>query len=218
MLAQETCSGTLKHMLRIYIARHGQNEDNAHGILNGHRDLPLTPLGMEQAHTLAEGIKDAGLTFDAIYASPLRRAYDTAAAVATTLGLPEPEVMPSLIERDFGIMTGKPIQDIEKLCAPDIIKTDTITYFLSPDGAETFPTLLERGKQALAEVKKKRREGSVLLVAHGDIGKMLYAAYYELPWKDMLTMFHFGNSDLLVLAPDSSAEDTHIIRIEQHNH
>ena len=32
-------------MLKIYIARHGQNEDNANGILNGHRDLPLTDIG-----------------------------------------------------------------------------------------------------------------------------------------------------------------------------
>lgn len=28
-------------MLKIYITQHGQNEDNANGILNGHRDLPL---------------------------------------------------------------------------------------------------------------------------------------------------------------------------------
>ncbi len=33
-------------MLKIYLARHGQNEDNANGILNGHRDLPLTDIGL----------------------------------------------------------------------------------------------------------------------------------------------------------------------------
>lgn len=48
-------------MLKIYIARHGQNEDNANGILNGHRDLPLTSLGERQAYELADGIKDIGL-------------------------------------------------------------------------------------------------------------------------------------------------------------
>ena len=205
-------------MLKIYIARHGQNEDNANGILNGHRDLPLTEIGRQQARQLAEGIKEAGLKFDAVYSSPLSRAYDTAAAVAETLGLAKPEVLQSRVERDFGVMTGKPAGDVEKLCAPHIVKTDTITYFLSPEGAETFPILLERGKRALAEVQTKHKDGSVLLVTHGDIGKMLYAAYYNLPWMDILTMFHFGNSELLLLAPDSKAEEAHVVRIKQHNH
>lgn len=205
-------------MLKIAIARHGQDEDNANGILNGRRDLPLTEVGRQQAQKLAEGMKCIGFTFDAVYASPLCRAYDTATLVASTLGFPKPEVLQSLIERDFGIMTGKPIRDIEKYCGSDIVKTDTITYFLSPEGAETFPVLLERGRQVLAEVEARHRTGSVLLVTHGDIGKMLYAAYYDLPWMDVLTMFHFGNSELLLLSRDSKAEDTHVLHIEQYNH
>ncbi len=205
-------------MTKIYVARHGQNADNTAGILNGHRDLPLTELGMRQALELAEGIRDHGLTFDAVYSSPLMRAYDTACAITKTLSLPAPRVIEGLIERDFGTMTGKPVDDIEKLCAPAIIKTDTITYFLSPEGAETFPQLIKRAKQVLDEVQKWHLDGSVLLVTHGDFGKMLYAAYYDLPWIDLLTQFHFGNSELLLLAPDSPASEAHMIRIEQHNH
>lgn len=205
-------------MLKIYIARHGQDEDNAEGILNGHRDRPLTGLGLGQAQELADGIKDAGLMFDAIYASPLTRALDTAEVIATALAMRDLEVLPSIIERDFGVMTGKPISDVERLCGPAIVKTRTITYFLSPEGAETFPVLLERAKRALAELRARHRDGSVLLVTHGDIGKMLYAAYYGLSWMDVLTMFHFGNSELLLLANDSCAEDAHVIRVAQHNH
>ncbi|MBP7769257.1 histidine phosphatase family protein, partial [Candidatus Saccharibacteria bacterium] len=41
--------------MSIYIARHGQNKDNAEGILNGHRDRPLTELGRRQAMELALG-------------------------------------------------------------------------------------------------------------------------------------------------------------------
>lgn len=205
-------------MLNIYIARHGQNEDNANGILNGHRDLPLTEIGRAQARELALGIKEKGLTFDAVLSSPLSRAYETGETVTETLGLPKPEIMPDLIERNFGIMTGKPIGDIEMLCAPDIIKTNTITYFLSPEGAETFPDLLVRGERVVTEVQGKYSDGSVLLVCHGDIGKFVYAAYYGLDWMWVLTKFHFGNSELLFLSPDSSADETHVISIEQHNH
>lgn len=205
-------------MLKIYIARHGQNEDNANGILNGHRDLPLTELGRAQARELAQGIKEKGLAFDVILSSPLSRAYETGEIVTNFLGLSKPEIMPSLIERDFGSMTGKAIKDIEKLCAPDIIKTEIITYFLSPEGAETFPDLLARAGSVIAEIKEKYIDGSVLLVCHGDIGKFMYASYYGFDWMWALTKFHFGNSELLLLAPDSGAEDTHVILIKQHNH
>lgn len=205
-------------MLKIYIARHGQNEDNVNGILNGHRDLPLTKLGFSQANELASGILEAELSFDAIYSSPLSRAHWTAEIVAGVLGMPV-TVLPELIERDFGIMTGKLASDIERLCAPDIVKTETITYFLSPEGAETFPMLKEqRGRKVLELIRQMHTDGSVLLVTHGDIGKMIYAAYYDLDWRDVLTLFHFGNSELILLAEDSKPEDAHVLRIAQHNH
>ncbi len=205
-------------MLDIYIARHGQNRDNANGILNGHRDLPLTPLGEGQAHELADGIKERGLTFDAVYTSPLQRAWRTADIVCETLDIEESEVLDSLIERDFGVMTGVPASDIERLCAPDIVKSDTITYFLSPPGAETFPDLLTRARRALDEIRARHESGSVLLSTHGDFGKMLYAAFYGLSWEEMLTKFHFGNCELLLLAEGANPNEPHVVKIEQHNH
>ena len=205
-------------MLKIYLARHGQDQDNAKGILNGRRNEPLTDLGNGQAKTLAGEIKDAGLTFDAVYSSPLGRAYTTAETVTDTLGIAKPIVMEDLIERDFGIMTGKPTKDIPTLCAPDIVQTDTICYFLSPEGAETFPQLIERGKKVIAGIQARHNDGNILLVTHGDIGKMIYAAYYKLDWKPLLTMFHFGNSDLLLLSADSTPESAHVFRFAQHNH
>lgn len=205
-------------MLKIYIARHGQNEDNANGILNGHRDMPLTDLGIKQAHELAGGIKDAGLTFDAVYTSPLSRASKTAEVVCETLGLNKPAVLDSLIERDFGTMSGQLASDIERLCAPDIVKTETITYFLSPPGAETFPDLLARASRALEQIQAEHPDGSILLATHGDFGKMLYASYYGLLWQDMLVMFHFGNCELLLLAEGANPNEPHVVKIEQHNH
>ena len=59
--------------VEIFVARHGQNVDNVNGILNGHRDLPLTDVGIKQAHDLAEGIEAAGLTFDAVYIAILKQ-------------------------------------------------------------------------------------------------------------------------------------------------
>jgi probable phosphoglycerate mutase len=205
-------------MLKIYLARHGQNEDNVEGILNGHRDKPLTQKGIEQAKEIAQRIKDEGIFFDIIYSSPLCRAFDTAKIISDAIGSSEPKKEPLLIERDFGIMTGKNIQDIEKLCSPNIIKGDVITYFLDPENAETFSDLMKRARILLDKIEANYNDGNILLVTHGDIGKMIYAEYYKLDWKQVLTQFHFGNCDLLLMSKDSIAEEAHVFQILQHNH
>ncbi len=205
-------------MLKIYLARHGQNQDNVNGILNGHRDEPLTPLGEQQAHITATYIKEAGLTFDAVYSSPLKRAFRTAEIITSDLGLNLPTVEEDLVERNFGVMTGYPVSKIEEMCAPEIIKTGTITYFLCPKGAETFPELIERGKKVINYIQTNHSDGSILLVTHGDIGKMIYAAYYHLDWKEVLTSFHFGNCEVLLLSEGSPASESHFFKQLQHNH
>lgn len=204
-------------MLTIYLARHGQDQDNANAILNGHRDMPLTDKGLEQAGLVAAELLQSGIHFDKIYASPLQRAFKTAEIIADSVGAEVPEKMPELIERDFGVMTGKPQNQIEELCAPNIIKTDTITYFLSPEGAETFPGLVKRGQKILEIIRSKHKDGNILLVCHGDIGKMIYCAFYNLNWQEILHKFHFGNSEVLALSEHSHSDDVYLYQTVQHN-
>ena len=203
-------------MLKIYLARHGQDQDNANGILNGHRDEPLTEVGISQAKELADKTKEAGIIFDAIYTSPLKRAVDTAHIVAISQGKTE-IVLDSLIERNFGIMTGQPHTKVLEMCAPEVLFEGHFYYFLSPKGAETFPELVIRGKQIIEFVKARHKDRNVLLVSHGDIGKMIYASFYKLDWKKVLLMFHFGNSDLVLLSDESSPSDVHVFKIKQNN-
>lgn len=203
---------------KIYLARHWQNQDNANWILNWHRDLPLTEIWINQANEIAKKIKDAKSSFDKIYSSPLIRAFKTAEIISDVLEMEKPEPLNLIIERDFGIMSGKSQNDIEKLCTPNIIKTDTITYFLNPEWAETFPQLMNRAKKVLEYIDNKHSNQSILLAMHWDIGKMIYAKYYNLDWKNVLTMFHFWNSELLLLSKDSNPQDTHIFNIDQFNH
>lgn len=205
-------------MTKIYLARHGQDKDNEMWILNGHRDMPLTEIGLDQSNQVSLKIKQSGIHFDKVYSSPLQRAFQTAKTITDCLEINSPEKIDLLIERNFGVMSGKPAKDITELCSPDILQTETITYFLSPEGAETFPQLIERANVLLEIIKSKHKGQSVLMVTHGDFGKMIYAAYYNLNWQEVLTMFHFGNSELLLLSKDSAADDTHVFNIKQHNH
>ena len=133
------------------------------------------------------------------------------------LEIEKPEILHGLIERNFGIMTGKHHSDISTICRPDTLKTDAVEYFLKPEGAETFPQLVKRGEVVLKKTNRRHKKGNILLVTHGDIGKMIYASYYKLDWKRVLKMFHFGNSDMLLLSKNSPASVSHIFRTSQHN-
>lgn len=192
-------------MLQIYLARHGQDIDSAAGVLNGHRDQQLTDGGIKEAQELTRTIWSHGLHVDAVYSSPLQRAYRAAEIVTDTLELPKPITRPMLIERDFGIMTGARETDIEELCAPDIIKSRTSTYFLHPEGAETFPQLLARVRTVLDVIRSDHQDGNVLIMSHGDVCKLLFAAYYDLEWQPVISMFHFESSQLIELSESATA-------------
>lgn len=200
-----------------YLVRHGQDQDNQNSILNGHRDTPLTEIGIEQANTLANEIKKLSLKIDLILSSPLQRAFKTATILSEKLSLAPPLAEPLLIERNFGIMTGKKHSDILPLCSPDILKTVTVTYFLSPPDSESFPDLLKRAQKLLAKLDRDYQDSTLILTTHGDFGKMIYAQYYQLDWQQVLKDFHFGNSEMLKLSSTTKPENSHQIKIEQYN-
>ena len=69
----------------LYLIRHGESAFNAEGRIQGQMNPPLSELGRRQAVALAPAL--AGLEIDAIYASPLERAFATAEPSAEKLGL-----------------------------------------------------------------------------------------------------------------------------------
>jgi len=204
-------------MNTYYLTRHGQDYDNFNSILNGHRDQTLTEIGINQAIELGNKIKELKFGIDVVLSSPLNRAYTTASIVSSLDNLSTPIIESLLIERDFGIMTGKKYSDIIPLCSPDILQTETVTYFLNPEGAESFPDLIIRANILIEKLNSQYIDKKIMLVTHGDFGKMVYAAFYKLDWKDALVDFHFGNSELLLLSSEINPKDSKIVNIKQFN-
>ena len=62
-------------MIEVYLARHGQTEENISRIFQGHLPGRLTEEGKRQAVELGEKLKDIEL--DAIVSSDLQRVADT---------------------------------------------------------------------------------------------------------------------------------------------
>nr|CCC90654.1 putative phosphoglycerate mutase protein [Trypanosoma congolense IL3000] len=185
-------------MATVHICRHGQDEDNRDGLLNGRRDRPLTALGREQANRVADKLKSSGVSYDIILSSPLQRAYETACIIASALGK-EVQKDEDLIERDFGVMTGKPINDIRRLAGENVLQGDKVLYFLDVKEAETFDQCFSRAARLLERVDNQFAGKRVLFVCHGDIGKMVQAVRKNITWRDALLLPYISNTDIVEL-------------------
>ena len=136
---------------------------------------------------VARKLKECNI--DCIYTSPLLRAYQTAQIIADQL----------LVERDFVILTGRPVSDIS-ICTYKIINFDGVNYFLEVEGAESFSVLYERAKKFLLKVKSDRTNKIILIVSHGDIGKMIRGVHHGWDWEKSLKTTHFHNTDIIGLS------------------
>ena len=66
---------------RFYIFRHGKSEGNLKKLIQGHKDFPLTPEGIEDARRACNLIKDE--EFAEIFSSDMSRARQTAEIIAS---------------------------------------------------------------------------------------------------------------------------------------
>jgi probable phosphoglycerate mutase len=93
----------------IHFVRHGQTAHNRDGLLQGRVDVALSELGHVQAERVAN--RFVGASIAGVITSPLRRARDTAAAIATVTGC-EVEIDDRLLELDNGEWDGRPLTEI----------------------------------------------------------------------------------------------------------
>jgi broad specificity phosphatase PhoE len=140
----------------ILMVRHGETDWNVERRVQGQTDRPLNETGLAQARALAEALADEPL--DAVYASDLARAYETARIVAEPRGLKVVPV-PELREKHFGTWEGLTDEEVLERY-PDAIG----------DGwgdAETSEELVDRVRAALARIASEHEDGRVLVVTHG---------------------------------------------------
>ena len=149
-------------MTTVYLARHGQSDWNAAGRWQGHADRPLTALGLRQAADLAEEL--AGVPLDAVYSSDLRRARETAEAVAAPRGL-QVSTVADLREVDVGSWSG--------LTRAEAMERFPVEFRRWTEGehgwedGETYERMAERVVGAVRRIAAGHAGESVLVVAHG---------------------------------------------------
>lgn len=141
---------------RIVLVRHGQTEWNRGRRVQGHSDVPLNDEGRRQARALAEELH--GETVDAVYASDLGRARETAEILASARG-GQVITLPELREKHFGTWEG--MTDAEVLERfPDAHTTGW------GDG-ETTDEMTARILAAVEGIAERHPGELVLVVTHG---------------------------------------------------
>ncbi|HWR24246.1 MAG TPA: histidine phosphatase family protein [Feifaniaceae bacterium] len=160
--------------MNLLLMRHGQTEWNHTMRTQGRTDIPLDETGRAQAALAAERLKDARL--DAVYASPLLRARQTAEAVAGPHGLPVIE-HPLLVERDFGIWEGEEFSALANKY-PDALRLwreDPVAC--TPENAESLTDVLHRCTAFLEELRARHGEEETVLVVSHSIPLRLMVAH-----------------------------------------
>ena len=144
-------------MTRFFLVRHGETDWNKVRRIQGVSDIPLNDTGRDQAHAVAEIL--AAHSFDVIVSSPLSRARDTASIIAKRLGMPGPEIVDGLIERNYGDAEGSNGQDLDHLYPPGT----------EIPGREPREAVTARALQALRELADQHPDSDVIAVAHGGV-------------------------------------------------
>jgi probable phosphoglycerate mutase len=147
--------------MKIYLVRHGRTLMNLKKLLQGQGGYGLLEEGREDARRAAEAL--AGKGVEAIYSSDQQRARETAAILKSGIGFNgRVRVSRRLREIDFGTMTGRPVEEVRRLC-PEYGKDAAFTF----PGGESFVDLQVRALRWLEALERRRPARAAAVVTHG---------------------------------------------------
>ncbi|MDF7672603.1 histidine phosphatase family protein [Lactobacillus sp. ESL0701] len=166
-------------MLNVYIVRHGETDTNKMGAINGSSvDLPLNQTGIKQVETLRDSFDINQI--DYVYASPLKRAQQTAKILAQD----KREIITDkrLTEMNYGNWDGKDTQEIRDKY-PQVF--DELGYFKENysdySTGESYQELGARLMDFWHDLIQQHENEAVLLVFHGTASRSMVQNILEIP-------------------------------------
>jgi probable phosphoglycerate mutase len=148
----------------VLLVRHGQTPTTGKHLPGRAPGLHLSEEGQRQAELAAKRISELKKV-DAVYASPLERAQETAAPIAAACGL-EVQPEPGLLECDFGEWTGEELKALMK--RPEWRQIQQYpSGFRFPNG-ESFAEMQARIIGCLGELRSRHPGGVIVVVSHAD--------------------------------------------------
>jgi 2,3-bisphosphoglycerate-dependent phosphoglycerate mutase len=178
--------------MKLFCLRHGETVFNVEGRIQGQTDSRLTPLGHRQFQVVAETL--SGFQFDAVIASPLSRAVESARYVADALGL-NVQVDARLTEIHAGIFQGLRWDEIDQKYPDEFARwRSQDPDYRIPQG-ESRRDLMLRTAQAFCAIREAGYRQAII-VAHGGSLSGAFKALLGIPANR--NPFTFANGSLSV--------------------
>ena len=165
-------------MTRFWFIRHGQTDWNLRGCFQGHIDVPLNGTGHAQARALAARL--AATPADAIYASDLQRARQTAEPLAAAWQRPL-QLLPGFREQAFGIVEGLDLPAVQRehpALWADWLRQQSDFALPGGESLRSFAARVLGGVHTLAAAHPG---GEVAVVTHGGVLDVLWRTAQGLP-------------------------------------
>jgi 2,3-bisphosphoglycerate-dependent phosphoglycerate mutase len=152
--------------IRMILIRHGETDWNRQRRIQGHVDIPLNETGLLQAERVGERMRLEAI--DSFFSSDLQRAKRTAEIIAKYHCM-DVQIDTRLRERNYGELEGLTKEQID-LRFPDYQSRDHAVQ-----GQETLEEVRVRAMDALTDIARRQKSGTVAVVSHGGwINAVLY--------------------------------------------
>lgn len=184
-------------MVRFVMIRHGYSANNKEARFSGQMDVPLEPIGYEQAQLTKEYVLQH-FRVDSVYASDLSRAYETVQPIADALSLPVIKCK-LLREIDVGTWEGRLHEEVEKE-SPQAYALYRDNPGLSQFGnGESYQELMARGQRALREIAAENEGKTVVLGTHGGFIRAMRAIWDGVPAERIRDVPRTKNASVTVI-------------------
>lgn len=165
----------------MFLVRHAESTWNRLRRIQGQKDPQLSDYGRKEARLLRKRFR--GLTFDAAYSSPLRRAYETARIIVGKRF--EITVDDGLKEICLGDWEGKTLKRIRKEYREMFDRWAVRPTRIKIPGGEDFHAFTKRVMTTLERIERKHVTGNVLVVCHGGVISTYVTKVLNLPADDV---------------------------------
>ena len=181
---------------RLLLIRHAQTEWNIQRRFQGHGDSPITEEGQEQLQRLKSRL--AGLEFDVVYSSDLRRTIETSQMLSGKQRVEEPR----LRERGVGILEGLNLEQIMAEHAEEFRAFRSGDKDHQIEGGESLQIALNRAWTFLGEMPEKHPGAELAAVSHAGLIRLICKQILGLAL-DAPNFFQIPNTSLtqLVFSP-----------------
>jgi broad specificity phosphatase PhoE len=156
--------------VKWYLVRHGEINSNIKKIYAGQNAEGLTENGRRQARMMAKKLLHLGI--DEIYCSPVARAVETAAIIGARLDI-SPVCHEAFREITLGAWEGKSETEVQQIFPVEWQVWNTRPTELSMPGRETLKMVLQRALKGLGAIQAGRSHGSVVIVSHVAVIRVL---------------------------------------------